>query len=294
MNRKDFISTLALGSLMGTSKSLASLENVLKDFPKTSKMPVLFLGHGSPMNAVEDNEFVRGFRQMGKALARPTAIVCVSAHWETKGTKVTAMEQPRTIHDFGGFPKALYDIEYPAPGQPELAKEIVGLYPSDIIEQDHEWGLDHGAWTVIRHMYPDADIPIVQLSLDYRKSAREHYDIARQLSSLRHKGVLLVGSGNVVHNLRMVAWDKMHVENYAFDWAVEASEKIKSFILKGDMNSLIDYQSMGRAFQLAIPTPEHYLPLLYALSLKEKDDKIKFFNDKALGGSLTMTSVFIG
>ncbi|MCB0585200.1 MAG: 4,5-DOPA dioxygenase extradiol, partial [Phaeodactylibacter sp.] len=207
---------------------------------------------------------------------------------------VTAMEMPRTIHDFGGFPKALFDVQYPAPGSPGVAKEAQSLITKTEVGLDDKWGLDHGAWSVIKHLYPEADVPVIQLSLDYNKPAKYHYELARELATLRRKGVLIVGSGNMVHNLRMVAWTQLDEPGFGYDWAIEANEKMKKFILTGDHQQLIDYGAQGRAFQLAIPTPEHYLPLLYALALKEEDEEVSLFNDKAVGGSLTMTSVKIG
>lgn len=278
--------------LIGSVLNLKSLNSLSTSLPNTEKMPVLFLGHGSPMNAIEENEFVTGFRKIGQEITRPNAILCVSAHWETKGTKVTAMENPRTIHDFGGFPQALFDVEYPAVGSPELASQAKELITKTEVDLDHKWGLDHGAWSVIKHLYPDADIPVIQMSIDYTKPASYHYELAQEISSLRQKGVLIVGSGNMVHNLRKVAWDKAD-EEFAFDWAIEANEKMKTHILNGDFQPLIDFKSQGKAFDLAIPTPEHYLPLLYALALREEKDTISLFNDKHIGGSLSMTSVKI-
>lgn len=264
-----------------------------KSFNSTEKMPVLFLGHGSPMNAIEENEFVAGIRSIGGTIPKPTAILCVSAHWETRGTFVTAMEKPRTIHDFGGFPKALFEVQYPAPGSPELAKETKALIRKTGVGLDESWGLDHGAWSVIKHLYPDADVPVIEMSLDYYQAPQYHYDLAKELSSLREKGVLIIGSGNMVHNLGLLAWDKLSADEFGFDWAREASGKMKNFILNRDHKSLINYRSHGRPFELSIPTPEHYLPLLYALALQDENDKTTLFNDKALAGSLTMTSVII-
>lgn len=257
------------------------------------KMPVLFLGHGSPMNAIEENSFVQGFRDLSAVIEKPRVILCISAHWETHGTFVTAMEKPRTIHDFGGFPKELYDIQYPAPGSPPLADHIKNQLHKSMVEFDYKWGLDHGAWSVIKHLYPEADVPVVQMSLDYRKDTLYHYELAKELSNLRNQGVLIIGSGNMVHNLGMVAWDKLNDE-FGYEWAIEANEKMKMFILDDNHKSLIQYNLQGRAFQLSIPTPEHFLPLLYALALKDKEDGIIFFNDKAVAGSLTMTSLKIG
>ena len=258
------------------------------------KMPVLFIGHGSPMNAIEENEFSLGWREMGKKLPEPAAILCISAHWETKGTLVTAMDRPRTIHDFGGFPEKLYEVQYPAPGDPALARETKNTVRSRMIELDERWGLDHGAWSVIRRLYPDADVPVVQLSLDYYMKPQGHYDLAKELSFLRKKGVLIIGSGNMVHNLGLVSWENMDKPGFAFDWAVEAGENMKRMITEGDHRSLINFGSHGRAFSLAIPTTEHYLPLLYALALKEDDDNIEWFNDNYVAGSLSMTSLRIG
>lgn len=257
-------------------------------------MPALFLGHGSPMNAIEENEFVIGFRMIVKEIPKPVAILCISAHWETRGTFVTAMDFPKTIHDFGGFPKELFDVKYPAPGSPELAGQVKALVKKTDVVPDYNWGLDHGAWSVIKHLYPDADVPVVQLSLDYTKPAQYHFELAGELSELREKGVLIIGSGNIVHNLRMVAWEKLNGEPFAYDWAKEANEKMKSLIINDDYKSLIEYRTLGKAFDLAIPTPEHYLPLLYILALRKKSDQITIFNDKPVGGSLNMTSIKLG
>lgn len=265
----------------------------LTNGPDTSpKMPVLFLGHGSPMNAIEENQFVAGFRTLGQELQTPKAILCISAHWETKGTHVTAMDHPRTIHDFGGFPKALHEVQYPAPGSPELAMATRQLLQPTEVGLDHSWGLDHGAWSVIKHLYPNANIPVVQMSIDYTKSPTYHYELARSLAGLRRKGVLILGSGNMVHNLGRVAWDQLDV-TFAYDWAQEASDRMKKYIMSDDHRPLIDYGRQGRAFDMAIPTPEHYLPLLYALALKAKSDGISLFNDEPVAGALTMTSVKI-
>lgn len=262
-------------------------------FESTQKMPVLFLGHGSPMNAIEENEFVAGFRNIAKDIPKPKAILCVSAHWETRGTHVTAMDMPPTIHDFGGFPRALFDVQYPAPGSPELALETKKVVTKTQVHLDEKWGLDHGAWSVIKHLYPNADIPVIQLSLDYTQAPQYHYELAKELASLREKGVLIIGSGNMVHNLRMVSWQ--HLDKiFAYDWALEASDKMKNFILNDHHQQLINFNSQGRAFNMAIPSPEHYLPLLYTLALKENNENVSLFNDKPVAGALTMTSVKIG
>lgn len=263
-------------------------------YGSTERMPVLFLGHGSPMNGIEDNDFVQAFKKQGAELDKPNAIIVVSAHWETKGTFVTAMENPRTIHDFGGFPQALYEVQYPAPGHPKLAKELSELVePQGRVQLDDQWGLDHGSWTVVKHLFPNADVPVIQLSLDYRMTPQQHYELAKQLKGLRDKGVLIVGSGNMVHNLRKVDFARVN-ETYGYDWAIEANDKMKEWILAGDFQKLVDFKKQGPAFDLAIPTSEHYLPLLYTLALKDEKDKATIFNDDPLGGSITMTSVKFG
>lgn len=295
MQRKEFIKVAGLTTLsIPMMSTLNKLENITDSFESSKRMPVLFLGHGSPMNGIEDNEFVRAFKKQGQQLDKPNAIIVVSAHWETNGTFVTAMQNPRTIHDFGGFPKALYEVQYPAPGHPELAKEISEIVnPTGTVQLDDKWGLDHGAWTVIKHLFPDADVPVIQLSLDYKMTPQQHYELAQQLKKLREKGVLIVGSGNMVHNLRKVDFRKIN-ENYGYDWAIEADSKMKKWILEGNHQNLIDFNKQGKAFNLAIPTPEHYLPLLYTLGLKDEKDNTTIFNDSPLGGSLTMTSVKFG
>ena len=294
MDRKTFLRNLAILPLAGVAMRCSELNKAAQSFSNTSKMPVLFLGHGSPMNAIEENEFVAGFRKVGKEIEKPQAILCISAHWETKGTYVTAMPQPRTIHDFGGFPKELFNVEYPAPGSPELALETKNLLTkTEVVLDDDKWGLDHGAWSVIKHMYPEADIPVIQMSLDYSKPPQYHYELAKELAGLRQKGVLIVGSGNMVHNLRKVAWNKLNEADYAFDWARTANKKMTDYITDGNHHPLINYSSQGKEFKLAIPTPEHYLPLLYTLALQGDKDDVQLFNDKAVGGSLTMTSVKI-
>tara|TARA_Y100000815_G_C13304823_1_gene486024 strand:- start:737 stop:1627 length:891 start_codon:yes stop_codon:yes gene_type:complete len=292
MKRSKFIKSMALLPIIGASMNLQDLNKITSKMSNTSKMPVLFLGHGSPMNAIEENEFVSGFRKLGQEIQKPNAILCISAHWETKGTFVTAMKQPKTIHDFGGFPQALFDVQYPAPGSPELAQTTKDLIKTTEVGLDENWGLDHGSWSVIKHMYPDANIPVIELSIDYTQPAQYHYDLAKQLSELRHKGVLIIGSGNMVHNLRMVNWRKLN-EEYAYDWAIEANESMKNFILDDNHKDLINFRSQGKAFDLAIPTPEHYMPLIYTMAFKDKNDDVSLFNDKPLGGSLTMTSVKI-
>jgi 4,5-DOPA dioxygenase extradiol len=254
----------------------------------TDRMPVLFVGHGSPMNAIEDNEFSRAWTEAGKSLPRPKAILCVSAHWEADGTQVTAMEKPRMIYDFYGFPPELYAATYPAPGSPEFAERVRSLL-GPATGADLEWGFDHGTWSVLKRLFPKADVPVIQLSLDVRKSPQEHYDVGTKLKALRDEGVLIVGSGNIVHNLRMVMW-----EEKAYDWAVEFDEKVRQWILDDDHESIIHYEKHGRAAALAINSAEHYKPLLYVLGAKEPGEPVGFFADKVSFGSLSMRSVRVG
>jgi 4,5-DOPA dioxygenase extradiol len=253
-------------------------------------MPLLFIGHGSPMNGIEDNEFSLKWEKLGKEIPLPTAVLCISAHWLTKGTLITAMEHPQTIHDFGGFPQALFDVQYPAPGDPALAKETASLIHKTSVGLDHEWGLDHGTWSIVKRMYPEANIPVLQLSIDYSKGPRYHYELARELEALRKKGVLIIGSGNMVHNLRILDW---HRADSGYDWAVDINETFKKSILSGDHKTLINYEGLGQAGKLSIPTPEHYLPLLYILGLTNGKEKTTIFNDKLVMGSISMTSVRI-
>ncbi|MET1056400.1 MAG: 4,5-DOPA dioxygenase extradiol [Pedobacter sp.] len=273
--------------------NLSQLKNLTADLRTGDElMPVLFIGHGSPMNGIEDNEFSGKWAEIGRTLPVPKAVLVVSAHWFTRGTAVTAMNFPKTIHDFGGFPQALFDVEYPAPGSPELAMEASKLVRGTHVELDHDWGLDHGAWTVLAHMFPKADIPVLQLSMDYTKDPKAHYELAQELYQLRRKGVLIMGSGNMVHNLRMLSW-KM-IDGGGYDWAMEINDQFKRLIMNREHRPLMDYKSLGSAAMMAVPTPEHYLPLLYTLGLQNDKEEITLFNDKAVGGSLTMTSVKIG
>jgi len=268
--------------------------NLFQSPNNTDRMPVLFVGHGSPMYVIEENEFTKTWQKLGETIPTPKAILCISAHWETRGTHVTAMPKPPTIHDFGGFPSELYEIQYPAPGNPELANETIQTIQKTKVQADDKWGLDHGAWSVIMRMYPKAEIPVIQMSLDYNKTPEEHYELAKELASFRDKGILIIGSGNIVHNLHKVAWDKQDDEEYGFDWALEANDTFKNLIQSNYHKDLINYNLLGKAVQMAVPTPDHYLPLLYALALKNESEKVSFFNDKAVMGSLTMTSLKIG
>lgn len=291
MYRREFLSSIAGIGAIGT---LSSFKNITDDLSNSDKMPVLFIGHGSPMNGIENNEFSNKWKKLGQSLPKPKAIVVVSAHWLTKGTWITAMNHPKTIHDFGGFPQALYNVQYKAPGSPELAQETKNIIKSVNADLDHDWGLDHGAWTVTRRMYPDANIPVLQISIDINKPASFHYQLGKELASLRTKGVLIIGSGNMVHNLGKIAWDKIDEVGFGYDWAVEMHQLFKTKIADNDHQALINYASLSRSALMAVPTPDHYFPLMYVLGLQQKNEVAEFFNDKLVAGSINMTSVKFG
>jgi len=281
---------MAVAQFSGMS-TLSALEALGKHLAPSEKMPVMFIGHGSPMNAIEDNAYSKSWRQLGKTLPRPQAILSVSAHWLTTGTKVTAMGHPKTIHDFGGFPKKLFDQEYPAPGSPEMAALTKDLVTSSHIQSDETWGLDHGTWSVLLPMYPAADIPVYQLSLDYDQPPTYHYEIGKQLSKLREKGVLIIGSGNLVHNLRAVDWSG---GNKVYDWALEFDKKFTEWMEKGDHASILNYQKiLGNTATMAHPSYDHLLPLFYILGLQQKNEKITFFNEQFDMASISMRSMVI-
>lgn len=290
MQRKTFLRAAALLSFGGIAY-MKIFDQLKTNFAKSDRMPVLFVGHGSPMNAIEDNEFSRGWKDLGNTLPKPAAILCISAHWETKGSFITAMDKPKTIHDFGGFPEALYQVNYPAPGNPKLAEEIKDQIHQTELGLDLNWGLDHGAWSVIRHLYPNADIPVLQLSLDQSKDPAYHYALAKDLSDLRNRGILILASGNMVHHLGMLNWKE---PESAYDWAIEANDSLKSWILNGHHQPIINYRQQGSAMQLAVPSPEHFLPLLYTLSLQHKGENISLFNDRTIMGSISMCGVRVG
>lgn len=292
MNRNKFLKTTLMGS--SAILGLSSLNWLLDEKESSSQMPVLFVGHGSPMNAIENNLYTENWKKIAGEIEKPKAIICVSAHWLTKGTHITAVENPSTIHDFGGFPEELFATQYPAKGLPELAIETQKLFPKDLLHLDFEWGLDHGTWSILNKMYPLADVPTLQLSIDYSKAASYHFELAQYLQKLRKRGVLIIGSGNMVHNLGMVAWDKLNQENYGFDWAIEANEIFKKHILDRNFSVFNDYKKLGKSVELSIPTPDHFYPLLYALGLAQEKEEITLFNDYTMGGSLSMTSVKIG
>ena len=293
MKRGSFIKAggmLALAQISGMS-TLSALTTLGNSLAASPRMPVLFIGHGSPMNAIEDNKYSQSWHALGAKLPRPQAILSVSAHWLTSGTKVTSMAQPKTIHDFGGFPKKLFDAEYPAPGSPEFANLTKELVTYSHIQGDDTWGLDHGTWSVLLPMYPGADIPVYQLSLDYDQSTTYHYEIGKQLSRLREKGVLIIGSGNLVHNLRAVDWSG---GNKVYDWALEFDSKFTKWITEGDHTSILNYQKiLGNTATMAHPSYDHLLPLFYVLGLQQKGEKVSFFNEQFDMASISMRSMLI-
>ena len=255
-------------------------------------MPAIFFGHGNPMNAIQTNEWTEGWAGIGKRIPRPKAILAISAHWYLPGTHVTAMERPRTIHDFGGFPRPLFEVQYPAPGDPALARRVKELLAPVPVTLDDEWGLDHGTWSVLCHVYPEANVPVVQLGIDETQPASFHYEIGRRLAALRDEDVLVVGSGNLVHNLHAYAWGRHVPEPY--DWAVRFEKLARELIVAGNHAPLADYESLGRDAMLSAPTPEHYLPLLYVLGARHDSDKVSFPVEGIDGGSVSMLTVQIG
>ncbi len=284
MTRRTFIGAMTL-AMTNTTDASAHLNEVL---PLSEKMPLLFIGHGYPMNAIEDNIYSRGWKEIAATLPKPKAILCVSAHWETSGTFVTAMKSPRTIHDFGGFPQALFDVQYPAPGSLEVAQETAKEIKRTTVGLDDKWGLDHGTWSVLLLMYPKADIPVLQLSIDQTQPPSYHFELAGELAKLRERGVLIIGSGNIVHNLRMMQWD-----GKPFEWAQEFDAFAEKHIASGDHKPLIEYEKLGQTAKLAIPTNEHYLPMLYILGLTGKNETPTFFNEGVDLGSVSMRSFVV-
>lgn len=283
MKRKQFLKMAGFGGL-----SVMSLSFFADRFRKTNspKMPVLFVGHGSPMNVIQDNEFTRSWAKIGASLPKPKAILAVSAHWYIDKTKVTAMPNPRTIYDFYGFPKEMYELKYDAPGSPEFAKETQNLVDLTQIELDHEWGLDHGTWCVLKAMYPEADIPVFQLSINYKKRGDRHFELAKQLSALREKGVLIMGSGNIVHNLRMPF-------NQYYDFVPEFDNFFKEKLIERNFSPLVNYEKLGQAAKLSVPTPDHYWPAVYTMGLIGKNEEISFFNEKPVSGAISMRSFLV-
>lgn len=290
MDRKDFIRSL---SLIMTTPIVSKAETVLSELAKgekTERMPVIFIGHGNPMHALHDNKFTQTLYGIQKTITKPKAILVVSAHWLTRGTYVSTNPTPKAIYDFGGFPEEMYKIKYEPKGAPELAKEVKEKITSQKIELDNEMGLDHGAWTVLKHMYPSADIPTFQLSVDYYKPASYHFELAKQLGFLRNKGVLIIGSGNLVHNLGMVDFANT---NGGYDWAVEFDMTVKNLLDKGDFKSLVEYEKLGKSATLSIPTNDHYLPMIYPLGLALEKENISYLYEGMEAGSISMRSFII-
>lgn len=255
-------------------------------------LPAIFFGHGNPMNAVLENGYTEAWRAIGNRIPRPKAVLAISAHWFVPETGVTVSTAPRTIHDFGGFPRELYQVQYPAPGDPDLARRVQQMLAPLPVSLDHAWGLDHGTWSVLRHVYPEADVPVVQLSIDETRPASVHFEIGRKLAPLRGEGILIVGSGNLVHNLHAYAWGR-HVAD-PYDWAVHFEARAKEILLAGEYRSLIDYEKLGREALLSIPTPDHYLPLLYVTATSQQGDHITFPVEGVDGGSISMLAVQVG
>ena len=264
----------------------------------STKMPVLFIGHGSPMNIIQDNSYTRSLAALGRSLPLPVAILVISAHWLTKGTFVTCMEHPKTIHDFYGFPEELYTLRYPSAGSPETARMVMDTVKKIKVTCGNEWGLDHASWAVLKHMYPEADIPVIEMSLAYSFNERHpkplqyHYDLAAELSDLRKSGVLIIGSGNIVHNLGLLDFE--NIDAPIFDWAGEFDDRVKASLLAGDHHALIHYQDWGPSAQLAVPTLDHYLPMIYALALQEKNEALVFTHEGFQHGSISMRCFKMG
>ena len=266
----------------------------------TTPMPTIFFGHGNPMNAVLKNAYTDGWAAIGSSIPRPKAILCVSAHWYLPGVAVTAMSSPRTIHDFGGFPRELYEVQYSAPGSPELARRVQQLLspltklaePGVKVELDQSWGLDHGTWSVLCHVFPEANVPVVQLSIDETRAPEFHYRVGKLLTPLRDDGVLIIGSGNIIHNLHTYAWDKHEVK--PFDWAVRFEKLARELLLSGNDEPLVHYELLGRDALLSAPTPDHYLPLLYVIALRREHESVRFPVEGFDGGSISMLTVQVG
>jgi len=286
MLRKDFLKFLAATPLIFSDMKMQAFENITQNFGRTPKMPMLFIGHGSPMNALFDNSFTQTLRKVGKSIEKPNAIMVISAHWETRGTYVSLSEKPATIYDFGGFDPKLYEVKYDAKGDPELAKEVIKSAFHFHIQEDHKMGLDHGAWTVLKHLFPNADIPVFQMSMDYTQPASYHFELAKSLRKMREKGVMIIGSGNIVHNLRLLNWKD--IDSQPFDWAFEFDEIVKNKIDRREFIDLVNYQNFGNIAQLSIPTNDHYMPMIYTLGLADKNEEIQYIYEGYQYGSLSM------
>jgi 4,5-DOPA dioxygenase extradiol len=286
MERNKFLKILASSPLILAGMKLKEFENISNNFSNSEKMPVLFIGHGHPMNALLDNNFTQTLTKIGQNIQKPNAIMVVSAHWETRGTYVSVNPQPTTIYDFGGFDDRLFQIKYEPKGAPELAKQVVTLGSSYGIQEDNSMGLDHGAWTVLKYLFPKADVPVFQLSIDFTKPPQYHYELAAALRKMREKGVLVVGSGNIVHNLGRLDWQNINAK--PFDWAIEFDELVKGKLTTNDFKALVNYNQFGKLAQLSIPSNDHYLPMLYTLGLADKNEQIKYLYEGIQYGSISM------
>jgi 4,5-DOPA dioxygenase extradiol len=290
MKRGDFIKMLALTPVAAAAMKIKEFESVTSRFISTPKMPVLFIGHGHPMNALFDNDFTRTLGRIGKDIHRPNAIMVVSAHWETNGTYVSVNPRPKTIYDFGGFDDALFRVKYEPQGHPQLAREVLNYLP--FANEDHKMGLDHGTWTVLKFIYPKADIPVFQLSIDHTLSPQKHFEIAQALKKMREKGVLIIGSGNIVHNLGKLDWH--NINGKTPDWALEFDDTVRNRINKNDFSSLVNYRSLGQTAMMSVPTEDHYIPLLYTLGLASDGEPVKYLYEGFQYGSISMRCIRIG
>lgn len=288
MKRNFFLKLLASTPFILAGMNINKLSELSTNFTQTAKMPALFIGHGHPMNALFDNNFTQTLARLGQQIERPQAIIVVSAHWETRGSFVSINPSPQTIYDFGGFDSRLFEIRYTPKGHPELAKQAIAEAESNqfSLQADPNMGLDHGAWTVLKHIFPQADIPVFQISIDYSKPPIYHFELANALKKMREKGVLVIGSGNIVHNLRILDWQNINAQ--PFDWAIEFDELVKKHLDQHDFNALVDYSKFGKLAQLAVPTNDHYLPMLYTLGLADKNEKITHLFEGHQYGSISM------
>lgn len=286
MERSYFLKSLALLPLVGASLKLSAIEKISDSFPKSKKTPLIFIGHGHPMNALLDNSFTQTLNKIGASIEKPNAIMMVSAHWATKGTFVSLNPAPKAMYDFGKIDDRLLEIRYEPKGHPELARQVIELTPKYNIQEDHSMDLDHGAWTVLKHLYPNADVPVFELSIDFTQSASYHFELANSLKKMREKGVLIVASGNIVHNLRVLDWN--NIEAKPFDWAVEFDELVKSKLNNQDFKALVNYEKLGNLFELAHPKNDHYLPMLYTLGLANKSEEVKYLFEGFQFGSASM------
>ncbi|MDZ4756934.1 MAG: 4,5-DOPA dioxygenase extradiol [Bacteroidota bacterium] len=295
MKREHFLKLLASTPFAASAMKLNEFDNITKDLGSSPLMPVLFVGHGNPMNALWDNPFTQSLKKLGEdinEIENPKAILMVSAHWLTNGTYVQASPKPQTIHDFGGFPKELFDMQYPAVGSPEFANQVTTLLTH--AKTTEEWGLDHGAWSILKHIYPAADVPVFQLSIDYSQPMQYHFSLSKQLCILRERGVLIIGSGNIVHNLRM-SFEKFAIsDSKPYDWAVEFDEWVKMRINDRNFTDIIAYEKAGKSGSLAVPTPDHYIPLLYSVALTEPNEKIEHTYEEVSFGGMSMRTIKIG